>query len=44
MIVDNNMCIYRNSVSMLLELCRLNSTVEKVGAFRKLYALLAISG
>jgi len=38
------MRIYKNYVSGLLELCRLDNSIESVGLFRKLYALLVLSG
>ena len=36
--------IYRNYISMLLDLCRLNNTRDIVGIFTKLCALLVVSG
>ncbi|KAJ8421347.1 hypothetical protein Cgig2_027955 [Carnegiea gigantea] len=36
--------IYRNYVSVLLELCRVNNTVERVAMFKKLYTFLVLSG
>ncbi|KAJ8443294.1 hypothetical protein Cgig2_015772 [Carnegiea gigantea] len=36
--------IYRNYVSVLLELCRVNNTIEKVVMFKRLYTFLVVSG
>jgi len=36
--------IYRNYVSVLLDLCRVHNTVDSVGLFTKLYSLLVVSG
>ena len=42
--LQKNIRIYRNYISVSLELCRLNNTRNKVGTFTKFYALLVISG
>ena len=36
--------IYRNYVSVLLDLCRVHNTVDSVRLFTKLYSLLVVSG
>jgi len=41
---DTNMRIYRNYVSVPIDLCRQHNIVESVAMFRKLYALLVLSG
>ncbi|KAJ8422510.1 hypothetical protein Cgig2_010631 [Carnegiea gigantea] len=42
--LQKDMRIYRNYISVLLELYRSNNTRDKVGIFTKLYALLVVSG
>ncbi|KAJ8423031.1 hypothetical protein Cgig2_021923 [Carnegiea gigantea] len=42
--LQKDMRMYRNYISVLLELCRSNNTRDKVGIFTKLYALLVVSG
>ncbi|KAJ8425492.1 hypothetical protein Cgig2_029574 [Carnegiea gigantea] len=41
---QKDMRIYRNYVSVLLELCKVNNTVERVTLFKKLYTFLVVSG
>ncbi|KAJ8442638.1 hypothetical protein Cgig2_003682 [Carnegiea gigantea] len=41
---QKDMRIYRNYVSVLLKLCRVNNTVERVALFKKLYTFLVVSG
>ncbi|KAJ8433190.1 hypothetical protein Cgig2_025581 [Carnegiea gigantea] len=43
-IVQKDMRIYKNYVSVSLKLCRMHNTMETVGLFRKLYSLLVVSG
>ncbi|KAJ8429907.1 hypothetical protein Cgig2_025337 [Carnegiea gigantea] len=42
-IAQKDVHIYRNYVSVLLELCRVNNTVERVAMFKKLYTFLVVS-
>ena len=39
-----DMRMYRNYVSGIIELCKQNNTLERLGLFTKLYALLVMSG
>jgi len=41
---QKNVRIYRNYVSVLLELRGLNNTVERVPMFKKLYTFVVVSG
>ncbi|KAJ8430116.1 LOW QUALITY PROTEIN: hypothetical protein Cgig2_007089 [Carnegiea gigantea] len=41
---QKDMCIYKNYVLVLLELCRVNNTVERVALFNKLYTFSVLSG
>jgi len=41
---EMGMRIYRNYVSVLIDLCQRHNTLESVAIFRKLYTLLVLSG
>ena len=36
--------LYRNYMSVIVELCKQNNTPDSLGLFRKLYSLLVMSG